>query len=44
MKSFLEGFVSGGVLVFLVYHFGLQPLLQKWRDQAAAAVKKKTGV
>ena len=40
MKNFIEGFITGGVLVFIVYHFGLQPILRKWRDDAAAKLKK----
>ena len=43
MKTFLEGFLAGGVTVFVVYHFGLQPILQKWRDDAAAKAKDVIG-
>ena len=41
--NFLYGFISGGVLVFVVYHFGLQPLLQKMRDDNIQKAKDALG-
>lgn len=41
MKHFLEGFAVGGIAVLIVYHWGLQPILQKWRDDAIQKAKDK---
>ena len=41
--NFLTGLVVGSVVTIVVYHFGLQPLLQKWRDDAVAKAKDEIG-
>lgn len=41
--SYLVAFILGGLVVFVVYHFNLQPKLRAERDKAVAELKSKFG-
>lgn len=42
--QFIIGLLTGAAIVFVVYHFNLQPKLQAERDALLVKLKDKTGV
>ena len=43
MSLFIYGLVAGSLITFIVYHWGLQPILQKLRDDAIQKAKDAIG-
>lgn len=41
---FITGMLVGAAVVFVIYHFNLQPALRKERDALVQKLKDKTGV
>ena len=41
--NFIYGLIVGSVGTLIVYHWGLQPILQKWRDDAIQKAKDAIG-